>query len=115
MSIVYTWKVSPNGLLTKSQDGKDDVVTRVIYSVEAVQGEHRAVINDSVDLSFDPNGQFIAFADLTEGTVINWVKAAAPEKVALFERSLAAMIDRKINPPIRPVAKAAPWNTCIQA
>lgn len=115
MGIVYNWRVSPNGLITEQQNTKTDVVIRVMYSVTASRDGYDAKLNDFVDLTLDSNSVFIPFAELTEETVINWVKNADSAKVALFQQTLAVMLERKINPPIRPVAKPAPWNTCHQA
>jgi hypothetical protein len=58
----------------------------------------------------DTAAEFVPFASLTEAKVIEWVKAQLDDKkVEMFENMLNIKLERKANPPIRPVTVEAPW------
>jgi hypothetical protein len=102
--------------MTQEMNGNADTVVQAQFIVEATDGTHTADIHQSVQLKPSTDGAFIPFADLTEAQVIAWVKAALHEgQEAQFEAMLARTIALKANPPVRPMAKPAPWYTCTQA
>jgi len=103
--IVYTWKikeltVAPNDL------GLQDVVKSVRYSVTATEDGISTDIELSIALNAisDPD-QFIAFADLTEQTVLGWVQPMT-DMIELEARAMMYLQELR-NPPI--VTKPLPW------
>lgn len=102
MSLTITWKIA--NLERETEDG---CVFAVHYTVDANDGTYSAGAYGSVGLE-RPEGDMTPFADLTEDTVIGWVKEklGGAEKVAEIEAALAKQIDEQHAP-----TKAAglPW------
>ena len=116
MATTYKWSIPTNGLMTKEVNGNSDTVVQAQFRIEATDGTHTADIHNAVELTPSKDGAFIPFVDLTEAQVIAWVKAELQEgEEVQFETMLARVIAHKANPPVRPVAKPAPWYTCSQA
>ena len=114
MTTTFTWSIAPGGLMVQTVDNNPDTVVRVNVKVSATDGTHTADITQSVQLSAPVAGNFIPFSELTEAQVVEWAKTSLPQQGAQLENALARMLQIKANPPVRPVAKAAPWNTCSQ-
>lgn len=115
MSVTFTWSVQPNGLRVKEVNGNPDTVINVDFKITATDGTHTVDMSNTVGLKPVAGAPFIPFAQLTEQQVIDWVKAAMPaDRVVHFERMLNQRLAVKANPPVMPVAKPAPWNTCSQ-
>ena len=86
--------------LDRSTDG--DVVNTVHYTVSKTDGE--AVGSSYGSVGVEVGDTFIPFAELTEATVIDWVK----EKLDLV--SLEASLDAQIEAQKNPVtASGLPW------
>lgn len=86
--------------LDRSTDG--DVVNTVHYTVSKTDGE--AVGSSYGSVGVEVGDTFIPFAELTEATVIDWVK----EKLDLV--SLEANLDAQIEAQKNPVtASGLPW------
>jgi hypothetical protein len=101
---------------TLTHAGQADTVVQVRYTLTATSGEHNHSIGGVVQLKPSADGAFIPFENLTQEQVIEWVKAAVrPEDKAHYEMGLTRILAMKANPPVRPVVKPAPWNTCTQA
>lgn len=114
MAATFTWSIAPGGLMVQTLDGNPDTVVRVQVKVSATDGTHTADMMQMAELGAPVAGSFIPFADLTEAQVINWAKASLPQQGERVEPMLTRMLELKANPPIRPMAKPAPWNTCSQ-
>lgn len=115
MATTFTWSIPANGLLTKTQNGNPDTVVSVQYKITATDGVNSVDMIQAAQLQPNANGTFIPFADLTEAQVLEWVKASLPpNQEAHFQTMLTHRLERKANPPVMPVAKAAPWSTCVQ-
>lgn len=113
MANTYTWGVAPNGLNVKSVDGRNDTVVSVRFVVAATDGVNTASLHNSVQIPLNSNGTFTPFSELTEAQVVSWVKAElGPQNVGMFQSALDKQLEMKLNPPVRPVVKAAPWATC---
>jgi hypothetical protein len=116
MTPTFTWSIPFKGMSTITRDGRADTVVQVQYVLTATSGEHNHSIGGAVQLKPNADGTFIPFENLTEAQVIEWVKAAVrPEDRAHYEMGLTRALEMKVNPPVRPVVKPAPWNTCVQA
>lgn len=104
MSTTITWKVAQ--LERETEDG---YVFTVHYTVDASDDTYRAGAYGSVGLE-RPEDDLIPFADLTEDTVIDWVKEklGGEDKVTEIEAALQAQLDEQHAP-----SKAAglPWSS----
>jgi DNA polymerase III delta subunit len=110
MATTYTWAIPKNGLKVQSVNGQENTVTSVNFTVTATDGTNTVDLQSSVKVPLDPNAEFVPFASLTEAKVIDWVKAQLDDKkVEMFEKMLNARLERKANPPARPVTVEAPW------
>jgi hypothetical protein len=102
MSTAANWKIA-----NLERETKDGCVFTVHYIVDAADGTYRAGAYGSVALE-RPDGDMIPFADLTEATVIAWVKEelGGDDKVHEIEAALQAQLDEQHAP-----SKAAglPW------
>ena len=98
------WKVE--SMVVKPQDGSHtDVVVTAAWRCTAVDGEHSASNYGSMGFA-SPTGDFTAYADLTEDTVLGWIWANGVDK-AEVEANVARELDMQVNPPT--VAKPLPW------
>ena len=116
MPATFTWSIPSTGLMTETRNGNADTVTQVRVHVSATDGTHTVDTNQNVLLPVGAEENFIPFSNLTEAQVVEWAKAALPVgQVDRIEAMLTRMLELQANPPVRPVAKAAPWNTCSPA
>ena len=110
MAITKTWEVN-----TLERELADGYVKKVIYRVKGIDGsEEKARATGQVEL--DKPDTLVPYKDLTESTVLGWVKAKlntevdedgkAVNRVALIEKSLEDEIAR-INTPVTATGK--PW------
>lgn len=90
-----TWKVA-----NLERTLPSGVVFTVHYTVDAVDGEFSAGAYGSIGVAGDPAQQgFIPFENLTEATVINWVKEQlGEERLAEIDAALASQIEAQKNP-----------------
>lgn len=116
MTPTFIWSIPATGMSTLTSNGQADTVVQVHYTLTATDGPHTHSISGVVQLKPNADGTFIPFENLTEAQVIEWVKAAVrPEDKRHYEMGLTRALEMKANPPVRPVIKPAPWNTCTQA
>lgn len=97
----FTWRVAQ--LERHTADG---CVYTVHYTVDAKDDTYTAGAYGSIGLE-RPEGDLIPFADLTEATVIGWVKAQfGPDKVTEIESALQRQLDEQRQPT---TALGLPW------
>ena len=99
MAITKTWEVN-----TLQRELSDGYVNKVIYRVNGTDGTYQTRATGEVDL--EKPETLIPYKDLTEATVIGWVKAKLGSEVATIEKA----IDENINlqkTPVHGVGK--PW------
>lgn len=107
MATEYTWVIAALDCYPE-HEGHTDVVVTAHWRLNGVDGEHTAGVYGTQGFTLDEEATFVPFADLTEETVIGWVKAAmGDEQVAAYEANVAAQIEALINPPV--VTPALPW------
>lgn len=107
MAIEYTWTVSALECYPE-HEGQENVVFTAHWRLDGTDGEHAAGVYGSQALTLDPEAEFVAFDDLTEETVIGWVKGAMGDEAAEgHEANVAAQIDALANPPV--IRPALPW------
>jgi hypothetical protein len=101
MATTFTW-----GINTLERETTDGFVFTAHYTVNASDEAYSSGAYGSI--GFQRPDNLIPYADLTEDTVIGWVKEAlgGDEKVAEIEAALQAQIDEQRAP-----SKAAgvPW------
>jgi hypothetical protein len=98
------WKIE--SMIVKPQDGShSDVVVTAAWRCTAVDGEYSASNYGSMGFA-SPGDGFIAYADLTEDTVLGWVWANGVDKDEV-EANVARELDMQVNPPV--VNKSLPW------
>jgi len=101
----FTWTIA--NLEYTNDDAKGVVVAH--YRVDGVDGEHTMGAYGSQSFTPDPSADgYVAFADLTEATVVGWVQEAlgGAEKVGEIEAAIQAKIDEQKNPT---VVSGLPW------
>lgn len=115
MTPTFTLSVPVNGLSTLTHAGRADTVVQVQYTITATSGEHTSTIGGVVQIKPDESGSFTPFENLTQEQVVAWVQAAIrPADMNHVKMSLTRRLENMANPPVRPVIKPAPWNTCVQ-
>ena len=98
------WKIE--SMVVKPQDGSHtDVVVTAAWRCTATSNDHSASNYGSMGFA-SPSGDFVAYPDLTEATVLGWIWANGVDK-AEVEANVARELDAKINPPT--VVKPLPW------
>lgn len=101
MSTTITWNIA-----NLERETADGYVYTVHYTVDAKDDTYSAGAYGSIGLE-RPEGELIAFAELTAEVVVGWVKdQLGEEKVAEVEAALQAQLDEQRQP-----TKAAglPW------
>ena len=101
MTTINTWAVAQ--LERETEDG---YVFTVHYTVAANDGTYSSSAYGSLGLE-RPEDDMVPFADLTEATVIGWVKDKfGEEKVTEIEAALQAQLDEQHAPS---KAQGLPW------
>jgi hypothetical protein len=94
---------------SKELNGKTNVVSQVQWQVTATDGTLNGSVYGNQDLQVDESN-FTSFDQLTEQTMIGWVKAAiGDEQVATFEAKAIANMTPVQTVSSEPVAVALPW------
>lgn len=101
MSTTFTWKIAQ-----LERETADGFVFTAHYTVDANDGTYSSGAYGSI--GFQRPDNLIPYAELTEETVISWVKEAlgGDEKVAEIETALQAQINEQRNPT---KAAGVPW------
>ena len=101
MSSTNTWKIAQ-----LERETADGYVFTAHYTVDANDGTYSAGAYGSV--GFERPETLVPYADLTEETVVGWVKAAigGDDKVAEVEAALQAQLDEQAAPT---KATGTPW------
>jgi len=109
MSITYSLRVDTLDRVP-SLDGLTAVVTRAIWTMTGVDEEDRTATS-SASTEFPaptPEQPFIAFADLSEATVVGWIETHTDPAYLQSRRDhIAQLIADQISPPI--VTSRPPW------
>jgi hypothetical protein len=98
------WKIEQM-IVNPQTDLHTDVVVTAAWRCTAVDGDHSASNYGSMGFA-SPSGNFIAYPDLTEDTVLGWVWANGVDKDEV-EANVARELDMQVNPPVVP--KPLPW------
>lgn len=111
MAITTTWKI--DSLETKIQEqGYTDVVYNIHWRLHANDGDYSTSIYGSQSVSFDPTDPdyvFVPYEELSEATVIGWLKGSiGSEAVTEKETTVANILTGIMNPVVE--SKPLPWN-----
>ena len=113
MAVSFAWSFSELDVIIENSEGLADVVYTIHWRLNADDGEgHTASTIGTSSVTYDPDGPdpFIPFEDLTEAVVQNWtISQITEEGVEQMESSLAANIERQINP-VTETFRTMPWN-----
>lgn len=104
MTITKTWEVN-----TLQREVADGYVNKVIYRVKGDDGTYQTRATGEVDLPKPDT--LVPYKDLTEATVIGWVKAKLDADKAGTVAAIEAAIDSNINEQKTPTtAVGKPWS-----
>ena len=100
---MYTWTIK-----NLERNSADNAVIIAHWHCKAVDGEYTASSFGAVGFEADPEAEgFIPFNDLTEETVLGWVKASiGQEEIQAIEANLAEHIEKAKAPA---VLNGKPW------
>jgi hypothetical protein len=100
MAVTYTWTIA-----NMERNTADDGVTFSHWRCEGVDGDHSATAYGTTSHTPDPSDAgFVAYADLTEATVLGWVHASLDKDAT--ESAIADKINAMANPT---TAAGTPW------
>ena len=101
MSTTNTWSIAQ-----LDRETSDGYVFTAHYTVEASDGTYKAGAYGSI--GFEKPDTLVPFSDLTEETVVGWVKTGlTADKVTQIEAALQAQIDEQRTPT---TATGKPWS-----
>ena len=103
MAITKTWEVN-----TLQRELSDGYVNKVIYRVKGTDGTYETRATGEVDL--EKPETLIPYKDLTQDTVISWVKAKLEAQESGSVAKIEAAIDANINLQKTPThGTGTPW------
>ena len=103
MAITKTWEVN-----TLQRELADGYVNKVIYRVKGTDGTYETRATGEVDL--EKPDTLIPYKDLTQDTVISWVKAKLEAQESGTVAKIEAAIDTNINLQKTPThGTGTPW------
>jgi hypothetical protein len=106
MAITHTWSIKK---LDQLNDGKK-IVANVNFEVESTNGTISTRSRGMIRLDTDNLTNPITYEDLTQETILNWVKSKLGPNLGNYEVNNAAWINSVANPPKpRVIAEELPW------
>ena len=111
----YAWSFSELDAIIENPEGMADVVYLIHWRYSATTDDAEPYTASTIGTSsvtYDPEGPdpFIPFEDLTEADIQGWTEEQIGEEgVEQMESSLAANIERQINP-VTETFRTMPWN-----
>ena len=103
MTITKTWEVN-----TLQRELADGYVNKVIYRVKGTDGTYETRATGEVDL--EKPDTLVPYKDLTQDTVISWVKAKLEAQESGTVAKIEAAIDANINLQKTPThGTGTPW------
>jgi hypothetical protein len=110
MAITYTWKIT--GLKTKdvSEEKPAAIVQTYWQKIGTDTNGNQGTFSGATPFTVDPSddsGPFIAFEDLTEENVLDWIKSVV---IGGYEQHVNEQIAKQIEEKINPVVEnRLPW------
>lgn len=107
--ITFNWTIE--NLYTQTIENKENYVVNALYKVTATDDTETSVSEGFFRFDTSSSSTFIPYAELTEATVIGWIKdSLGQDGVNSIEVALQAQIEAKKNPPVSPTITPLPWN-----
>lgn len=103
--ITYTWSIRTLQV-APMENGLANVVKLVHYTISAQDAQNTITLPGSTHVGPVIPGSFIPYENLTQSTVIQWIKDILGETAT--HNQLAVLLNEKANPPT--VQLALPWN-----
>jgi hypothetical protein len=101
----YEWKIRRVEVI--DQDALESVVVTACFEIKGKDGELAGLAQSDVRLLPPDALAFIEFENLTEEQVVEWVKQALGDRVAVYEERVQTQIDaQKV---AQPKAAPLPW------
>ena len=115
MTITYTWKVT--GVKVKDEGANTNAIVQTYWQKIGTDADgHEGTFSGATPFTSTtmPTGDtFVPFAELTEPTVLQWIKDVV---VGGYEEHVNAQIAKQIQDKITPVAEPAlPWAPAVEA
>lgn len=113
MAITYTWAVT--GLKKKTEGSNTDAVVQTYWTKTGTdENDNTGLFHGATPFTSADADPFVAFADLTENTVLGWIKAVANDGGS-YEEHINAQIQKQIDEIVTPVTEAAmPWAPVVE-
>lgn len=92
----------------KIQDSLPDVVVTAAWRCNGTDGTYSGSVYATVSFTPPDPSKFIAYQDLTQAEVLNWVWSSGVDKDAA-EAAVVQQIEQQKNPPI--ITPPLPWPT----
>jgi hypothetical protein len=107
MPITNTWTITQ--LACYPQQGENtDVVFASHWTLEATDGTHTGRTYGIANVTYDENGPFVPYDQITEAQALSWTLAALGEaQITVAETEVAQQIQVQANPPS--VTPPLPW------
>lgn len=100
MAVTYTWSITDLAVFSNSE--YQDIIHEARWIINGDDGEHQASFRGITTFS-DPDSTFVMYADITEETVLGWVKnelgaarVAAAEDVVNDQLEAAKYVDKPL-------------------
>jgi len=100
MAVTYTWSITDLAVFSNSE--YQDIIHEARWIITGDDGEHQASFRGITTFS-DPDSTFVMYADITEETVLGWVKSelgaarvAAAEYVVNDQLEAAKYVDKPL-------------------
>lgn len=110
MPATITWHAIALGVENKTVDGHGDLVSVVYWECNGEQDVDGVVYTSKLErntvIPYNPAHHYIAFADLTEAEVLEWIWEQGTVK-ADTEAEIQSMLDAQVSPAI--VTPGLPW------
>ena len=100
-------------LTTETIGGVQNVVTGATWQYSYTSGDLTGYIVQDIKFEYDASSPFTQYADLTEATVVGWVKSTlGTDAVSFYETQLQEKVDEEAasDDPPRKL-----WHTCFYA
>jgi hypothetical protein len=111
----YTWLVTSINVFPKF-NGKENVVVEVKFCVSGTDGKNTVTKDGSQSIQLNDQELFVDYADLTQTSVVSWVKDALGESGQYtYTAEIDAILEQKKTPVVLPINAPLPWKLQPQA
>jgi len=109
MTNTYTWVID-DIFVNPSTAGQTDVVVNINYHVNGTDGTHIASVYNNQNLTYTAGNPFIAYKNLTQDQIINWIQSAmGATAVSAVQSSLDDLVANMATPTQTVKFMPLPW------